>query len=119
MSCRANAGAAIAVDRTAAAVKSFRFIRRLLVVTPGQRLAMEDVARFHAVPPQTDVRFLFRCWKPRRVVTRREGPHRAWHSSPAKACLHGYAGQHSPRLHTSDSSPCACGMTDFNDDRCT
>src|SRR4029079_9756291 len=58
MSCPANAGAAIAVDRTAAAVKSFRFIRCLLVVTPGQRLAMQDVAKFHPVPLQTDVRFL-------------------------------------------------------------
>src|ERR1044072_6333978 len=58
MSCSAKAGAAIAVDRTAAAVKSFRFIRCLLVVTPGQRPAVEDLAKFHPVPLQTDVRFL-------------------------------------------------------------
>ncbi|HEV7876919.1 hypothetical protein, partial [Bradyrhizobium sp.] len=56
----ANAGAAIAVDRTAAAVKSFKFIHFSIVVTPGQRLTREDVSRFHPVPLQTDVRFLFR-----------------------------------------------------------
>src|SRR6476659_9956321 len=84
MSCPANAGAAIAVDRTAAAVKSFRFIRCLLVVTPGQRLAMEDVAKFHRVPLQTDVRFLFLCWNELSFITRYALIHRA--SSSAEAC---------------------------------